>query len=170
MAQQPAPASERDAHLGRAARLRARLDADLRRRCDDEPLRDPAARRLGRTLERRSGPGLAAAADRAFRQDDLAEPSTGKPMGACAIAADHSTIDGTAHVSVDPRRAGCRDARIGKVMDMRELKLPNGEAVPVLGQGTWKMGESRSRRKDEVNALRLGIDLGMTLIDTAEMY
>ncbi|MEA2782414.1 MAG: hypothetical protein QOK29_3958 [Rhodospirillaceae bacterium] len=55
-------------------------------------------------------------------------------------------------------------------MDMRELKLPNGEAVPVLGQGTWKMGESRSRRKDEVNALRLGIDLGMTLIDTAEMY
>jgi diketogulonate reductase-like aldo/keto reductase len=53
---------------------------------------------------------------------------------------------------------------------MRQIKLPNGDAVPVLGQGTWKMGESRSRRKEEVAALRLGIDLGMTLIDTAEMY
>jgi diketogulonate reductase-like aldo/keto reductase len=48
--------------------------------------------------------------------------------------------------------------------------LPDGEQVPVLGQGTWKMGESRSRRKDEVAALRLGLELGMTLIDTAEMY
>ncbi len=53
---------------------------------------------------------------------------------------------------------------------MRNLALPNGDAVPILGQGTWKMGESRSRRKDEVAALSLGIDLGMTLIDTAEMY
>ena len=39
-----------------------------------------------------------------------------------------------------------------------------------LGQGTWRMGEDRSRRKSEVAALRLGMDLGMTLIDTAEMY
>jgi diketogulonate reductase-like aldo/keto reductase len=55
-------------------------------------------------------------------------------------------------------------------MTMRQIRLPNGDSVPVLGQGTWKMGESRGRRKDEVNALRLGLDLGMTLIDTAEMY
>jgi predicted aldo/keto reductase-like oxidoreductase len=54
--------------------------------------------------------------------------------------------------------------------DMRKLKLPNGDTVPVLGQGTWKMGESRSKRKEEVAALSLGIDLGMSLIDTAEMY
>jgi diketogulonate reductase-like aldo/keto reductase len=53
---------------------------------------------------------------------------------------------------------------------IRRLKLPGGELVPVLGQGTWKMGESRSKRKDEVAALRLGLDLGLTLIDTAEMY
>src|SRR5438093_3292613 len=53
---------------------------------------------------------------------------------------------------------------------MRKLALPNGDAVPALGQGTWKMGESRSRRKDEVAALSLGLELGMTLIDTAEMY
>ncbi|AWK89154.1 aldo/keto reductase [Azospirillum thermophilum] len=48
--------------------------------------------------------------------------------------------------------------------------LPSGEAVPVLGQGTWMMGESGRRLAEEVAALRLGIDLGMTLIDTAEMY
>ena len=48
--------------------------------------------------------------------------------------------------------------------------LPSGETVPVLGQGTWYMGENARRAADEANALRLGIDLGMTLIDTAEMY
>ena len=53
---------------------------------------------------------------------------------------------------------------------MRTVKLPDGEAVPVLGQGTWGMGENRSRRADEAAALRHGLDLGLTLIDTAEMY
>ena len=54
--------------------------------------------------------------------------------------------------------------------DVRTTKLVSGEHVPVLGQGTWKMGEDARRRADEVAALKLGIDLGMTLIDTAEMY
>ena len=54
--------------------------------------------------------------------------------------------------------------------DIPLVKLPSGESVPQLGQGTWRMGESRRTRKDEVAALRLGLDLGMTLIDTAEMY
>ncbi len=54
--------------------------------------------------------------------------------------------------------------------EIRTTTLPSGEAVPVLGQGTWKMGEDRQRRADEVAALRLGLDLGITLIDTAEMY
>jgi len=53
---------------------------------------------------------------------------------------------------------------------IRSTKLPSGEAVPVLGQGTWRMGEDRSKRTKEVAALRTGIELGMTLIDTAEMY
>jgi diketogulonate reductase-like aldo/keto reductase len=53
---------------------------------------------------------------------------------------------------------------------VRTTRLPAGEVVPVLGQGTWYMGEDARRRKDEVAALRLGLDLGMTLIDTAEMY
>jgi diketogulonate reductase-like aldo/keto reductase len=54
--------------------------------------------------------------------------------------------------------------------DIRTVKLPSGDSVPVLGQGTWKMGEDKRRHADEVAALKLGIDLGMTLIDTAEMY
>lgn len=55
-------------------------------------------------------------------------------------------------------------------MSLRTIDLPSGVSVPALGQGTWKMGESRAGFADEVAALRLGIDLGMTLIDTAEMY
>src|SRR4028118_185147 len=50
------------------------------------------------------------------------------------------------------------------------VTLPNGEAIPALGQGTWQMAEDASRRTQEINALRLGLELGMTLIDTAEMY
>ncbi len=53
---------------------------------------------------------------------------------------------------------------------MRTTRLPSGEAVPVLGQGTWYMGDEPQRRADEIATLRLGLDLGMTLIDTAEMY
>lgn len=50
------------------------------------------------------------------------------------------------------------------------VTLPSGEKVPQLGQGTWWMGESRRAFDEEVAALRLGLDLGMTLIDTAELY
>lgn len=52
----------------------------------------------------------------------------------------------------------------------RTVTLPGGETVPALGQGTWYMGEKRGEARREAEALRLGIDLGMTLIDTAEMY
>jgi diketogulonate reductase-like aldo/keto reductase len=45
-----------------------------------------------------------------------------------------------------------------------------GNPVPVLGQGTWQLGDRAERRPQEIAALRLGIDLGLTLIDTAEMY
>src|SRR5882757_5303528 len=54
-------------------------------------------------------------------------------------------------------------------MAIQPIALPSGETVPALGQGTWMMGE-RGRRSDEVAALKLGMELGMTLIDTAEMY
>jgi diketogulonate reductase-like aldo/keto reductase len=55
-------------------------------------------------------------------------------------------------------------------MTMPKITLPDGESVPAYGQGTWHMGESRGRLADEAAALNLGIDLGITLIDTAEMY
>ena len=48
--------------------------------------------------------------------------------------------------------------------------LPDGETIPKLGLGTWEMGERPARRADEIAALREGIALGMTLVDTAEMY
>ena len=47
---------------------------------------------------------------------------------------------------------------------------PTGVPVTVIGQGTWRMGEKADRRRAEVAALRLGIELGMTHVDTAEMY
>jgi diketogulonate reductase-like aldo/keto reductase len=50
------------------------------------------------------------------------------------------------------------------------VTLPTGETVPALGQGTWQMAEAANRRAQEIEALRLGVELGMTLIDTAEMY
>src|ERR1700754_3757310 len=52
----------------------------------------------------------------------------------------------------------------------RTTKLPSGDVLPILGQGTWHLAETPGRRKDEVAALRTGLDLGMTLVDTAEMY
>ena len=53
---------------------------------------------------------------------------------------------------------------------MRFVTLASGEKVPALGLGTWHMGERRSDRAAEAKALQAGLDLGLTLIDTAEMY
>ena len=50
------------------------------------------------------------------------------------------------------------------------VTLPSGLEIPALGLGTWQMGENKARARDEIDSLRLGLDLGMTLIDTAEMY
>ena len=53
---------------------------------------------------------------------------------------------------------------------MKTISLPSGQTIAALGMGTWCMSESPSQRQREVAALRHGIDLGMPLIDTAEMY
>jgi len=53
---------------------------------------------------------------------------------------------------------------------MNEVRFPSGEKVPALGQGTWKMAEDPRVRQEEIATLRMGIELGATLIDTAEMY
>ncbi len=53
---------------------------------------------------------------------------------------------------------------------MKTIALPSGERVPALGQGTWNMGDRAAARAAELAALRLGLDSGLTLVDTAEMY
>jgi diketogulonate reductase-like aldo/keto reductase len=53
---------------------------------------------------------------------------------------------------------------------IRGVKLPIGDVVPALGQGTWHLADDPSRRESAIAALRTGIDVGMTLIDTAEVY
>lgn len=53
---------------------------------------------------------------------------------------------------------------------MRTVALPSGERIPVLGQGTWGWAEQPERRAGEIRSLLEGIDLGMNLVDTAEMY
>ncbi len=53
---------------------------------------------------------------------------------------------------------------------MNTVRTRSGAELPLLGQGTWGMGEDARRRRDEVSSLQLGLDLGMMLVDTAEMY
>jgi diketogulonate reductase-like aldo/keto reductase len=53
---------------------------------------------------------------------------------------------------------------------MKTVTFPSGDVVPTLGQGTWMMGEDPALRKDEIASLRAGLDMGLRLIDTAEMY
>ena len=60
--------------------------------------------------------------------------------------------------------------QLNNASKVRTTTLPSGRFMPVLGQGTWRMGEDPSQRREEIAALRLGLDLGMDLIDTAEMY
>lgn len=55
-------------------------------------------------------------------------------------------------------------------MFYEDPKLKDGRRMPKLGQGTWHMGEKMNREREEIESLRLGIELGMSLIDTAEMY
>jgi diketogulonate reductase-like aldo/keto reductase len=53
---------------------------------------------------------------------------------------------------------------------VKRITLPCGESVPALGQGTWHIGDDPSTRQQEIECIRHGIDLGLALIDTAEMY
>jgi len=53
---------------------------------------------------------------------------------------------------------------------MQKVTLPSGDQVPAFGLGTWQLGDDRKKRAEEIATLRLGLDLGATLIDTAEMY
>src|SRR3954469_21240661 len=68
------------------------------------------------------------------------------------------------------RRADAVVSSRMKHLPIPEVALPDSTKVLALGQGTWTMGERRHDAQAEVAALRAGIDLGLTLIDTAEMY
>src|SRR6478752_1359477 len=61
-------------------------------------------------------------------------------------------------------------AEIKNALAKHVVTLPDGTSLPSLGQGTWYMGENPQVRDKEIKALQLGLELGMTLIDTAEMY
>ncbi|WP_424768493.1 aldo/keto reductase [Paenibacillus sp. sgz302251] len=61
-------------------------------------------------------------------------------------------------------------SRIQKTLSERKVKLPDGMELPRLGQGTWYIGDDPAKKADEIRTLRLGVELGMSLIDTAEMY
>src|SRR5688572_2261990 len=53
---------------------------------------------------------------------------------------------------------------------VKQVRMPSGDLVPALGQGTWKMAEDPALRRAEIASLRAGLDAGLRLIDTAEMY
>lgn len=53
---------------------------------------------------------------------------------------------------------------------MKQVTLPGGERVPALGMGTWNVGDHRATRTEEIATLQMGLDLGLRLVDTAEMY
>src|SRR5690606_16118488 len=68
------------------------------------------------------------------------------------------------------RDAYRQDMECDMKAELPAVTLPGGRQVPALGLGTWHMGERRASAADEVASLRTGLDLGMTVIDTAEMY
>ncbi|TWT25943.1 aldo/keto reductase [Planomicrobium sp. CPCC 101110] len=59
---------------------------------------------------------------------------------------------------------------ISKALQQQTVTLPDGTRLPAIGQGTWNIGDDPSRKNQEIAALRRGLELGMTVIDTAEMY
>ena len=83
----------------------------------------------------------------------------------CDRTRDDRQVAATIRDEGDRGGSGARTSR-----GVRTLRLPSGAPMPVLGQGTWGMGEEQAQRHTEIAALRLGLELGMTLIDTAEMY
>ena len=126
-------------------------------------LRRFARRHSGRRAEEPQGIGCSRRAPR----DRLKTKPAGAIRRVFSCLARNGPIAGRAACRVlNPKR----QSRSAAMADIRTTKLPSGDSVPVLGQGTWKMGEDARRHAEEVAALKLGIDLGMTLIDTAEMY
>src|SRR5690606_37645720 len=98
------------------------------------------------------------------------EPPFGCTTCSCSTARAAAGNRGC-EIVVDRRPAGSPMAPgIGYLRGMRTVELLVRESVPALGQGTWMIGERPAARSAEIAALRAGLDLGLSLIDTAEMY
>ena len=107
---------------------------------------------------------------RALTRAGLVAVPIGCPFSACAFS-------GAAWVPTraiaSNRLAVCCQPAVAIALTIARMKtvtLPSGETVPALGQGTWNMGDSPTTRAQEIATLQRGIALGLTLIDTAEMY
>ncbi len=61
-------------------------------------------------------------------------------------------------------------ARAARARGIRTVQLADGGSAPALGMGSWRLGQGRRPAAEEEQALRVGLELGMSLIDTAEMY
>lgn len=68
------------------------------------------------------------------------------------------------------RDDGTRAANMSVSAQQQSVTFPSGDRVPALGLGTWRLGEDARSQDEEIGAVRAAIDLGMTVIDTAEMY
>lgn len=112
-------------------------------------------------LPRRVGSGRPAYSVR-LRCAAMSE-ARGRPMSGCGSTAGSGC--GRNASSTWPFAAPRKEAALPT--RPTPIALPSGETVPALGQGTWQMGDDPSRRYEEIAALRLGLDLGLTLIDTA---
>ena len=65
---------------------------------------------------------------------------------------------------------GQKVKEIKNSVEKRIVTLPDGTSLPMIGQGTWRMGEKPKMKEKEIQALQYGLELGMKAIDTAEMY
>src|SRR5438477_382521 len=93
-------------------------------------------------------------------------------VGGCATSWGHAR-SGNSKISrtmARRRQTMTTKRKEAEYAKIRTLRLPTGRPIPVLGQGTWRMGEDPAKKQSEIDALRLGLDLGITPIDTAEMY
>jgi diketogulonate reductase-like aldo/keto reductase len=88
--------------------------------------------------------------------------------GSVARAFSRALLGRARGLAIGQRTRTVEDVKVDSAV--RAVRLPSGEEIPALGQGTWGWAEVRARREQEIASLRLGLDLGLNLVDTAEMY
>src|SRR5205814_6203049 len=153
---QPAPARRAHSYLGPSAQVRPRLQGDLRRRRHDEPLRDPAAGRLDRVLQRGAGRGVDQARHRRVRQVRLAESRARGDLVLPAVDRDREGADERAHVSHHARGPRARDAGTGEVVKILENLLRRRFGLRGLRPGQREVIESVLAGRDTLAIMPSG--------------